>query len=94
MRRTPVNAPVTASEPAPNTLALTIPEVAWVLRISPNMVRSLITTGSLPSFNVGRRRLIARSAVELFISHGGTSHSDDGAQIVEEAADDPEGTAS
>jgi excisionase family DNA binding protein len=72
MRRTPGRRPVVASEPAPNRLALTVPEVAWLLHCSPNTVWGLIRNGRLDSFMVGRRRLVARSVIDAFISDGGT----------------------
>ena len=72
MRSTPGRRPVVASEPAPNRLALTVPEVAWLLHCSPNTVWGLIRNGRIESFTVGRRRLVARSVVDAFISDGGT----------------------
>jgi excisionase family DNA binding protein len=54
-------------------MALMVNEVAWELHCSPNTVWALVGDGTLPSFKVGRRRLIARSAVEDFIARGGTS---------------------
>ncbi len=47
-------------------------EVAWELHCSPNTIWSLIGDGTLPSFKVGRKRLIARTDVEDFIANGGT----------------------
>jgi excisionase family DNA binding protein len=65
--------PVVAVEPKPEQLALTVPEAAWVLRVSPNTVWNLLKCQQLNSFTVNRRRLIARSSVEEFILDGGTS---------------------
>jgi excisionase family DNA binding protein len=64
--------PVVAIEPSPRQLALTVPEVAWLLRVSPNTVWNLLSEAKLSSFTVNRRRLIARSSVEEFIGQGGT----------------------
>ncbi len=61
-----------ATEPAPGTLALTVNEAAYLLRVSPNTVWNLLADGRLTGFAVGRRRLIARTAVEGFIASGGT----------------------
>ena len=60
--------PVVAIEPEPNRPVLTVPEAAWVLHCSPNTVWNLITTRQLKSFKLGRRRLVARGAVEAFVS--------------------------
>jgi excisionase family DNA binding protein len=60
-----------ATEPAPTRLALTVPEVAWLLNCSPNKVWSLVAREDLKSFRVGRKRLLARSEVERFIEAGG-----------------------
>jgi excisionase family DNA binding protein len=73
MRRNPARRPVVASEPAPNRLALTVPEVAWLLHCSPNTVWALIRSGRLDSFRVGRRRMVARPEIERFIREGGTA---------------------
>jgi excisionase family DNA binding protein len=72
MKRTPARRPVVASEPAPNRLALTVPEAAWLLHCSPNKVWGLIREGRLDSFTVGRRRLVARSEIDHFIADGGS----------------------
>jgi excisionase family DNA binding protein len=64
--------PVTARPPEPGREALEVPEAAWVLHLHPNSVGNLIRSGQLASFTVGRRRLIARSAIEEFIARGGT----------------------
>ena len=61
-----------AVEPAPGALVFTVNEVAYVLRVSPNTVWNLLGDGSLSGISVGRRRLIARAAVETFIAQGGT----------------------
>jgi len=53
-------------------MALEIPEAAYELRVHPNTVRNLIARGELESFRVGRRRLVARTAIEALISRGGT----------------------
>jgi excisionase family DNA binding protein len=71
-RRRKVRKPAQAVEPPPDCMALTVNEVAWELRCSPNTVWSLLTKGALDSFKVGRKRLIARSTLEHFVQHGGT----------------------
>lgn len=64
--------PVQAVEPAPGRMSLTVPEAAWELHSHPNHVWNLIRTGQLPSFTLGRKRLVARAAVEELIARGGT----------------------
>ena len=61
-----------AVEPAPGSMVFTVNEAAYVLRVSPNTVWNLLSDGSLSGISVGRRRLIAKTAVEEFIAHGGT----------------------
>ena len=61
-----------AVEPEPGRTALTVPQSAFVLNCSPNTVWNLVATGQLASFKLGRKRLIARSAIESFIASGGT----------------------
>jgi excisionase family DNA binding protein len=58
---------VVAVEPAPNRSVLTVPETAWVLNCSPNTVWNLIATEQLLSFKLGRKRLVAREAIDTFI---------------------------
>jgi excisionase family DNA binding protein len=62
---------VVAVEPDPNRLALTVLEAAWLLNCSPNHIWSLMARGELPFFHLGRKRLIARSAVEEKIGYLG-----------------------
>ena len=64
--------PAIAVEPAPGRLALTVNETAWELNCSPNTVWSLVSDGTLPSFKLNRKRLIARSSIQEFIASGGT----------------------
>ena len=59
---------------APNRLALTVPEVAWLLHCSPNTVWGLIRSGRLDSFTVGRRRMVARFVVDRFVEGGGSAN--------------------
>ena len=68
----------TAIEPPATRLALTVPETAWLLNCSPNTVWNLIGKGDLESFSLGRKRLIARSAVVDFIAQGGSQARRDG----------------
>ena len=65
-----------AIEPAPGTLALTVNEAAYVLRVSPNTIWNLLADGRLSGFSVRRRRLIARRQIEDFIAGGGTESQD------------------
>lgn len=71
-RRSPI-----AVEPLATRLALSVPEAAWLLNCSPNTVWNLIAKGDLESFSLGRKRLVARSAVEDFIVQGGTGSPND-----------------
>lgn len=64
--------PVQAVQPAPGRQALTVPETAYELNVHPNSVWNLIKAGDLESFTLGRRRLVARSAIEALIARGGT----------------------
>ena len=64
--------PVQAEQPAPGRMALTVPETAWELNCHPNSVHNLIRAGELKSFVLGRKRLVARSAIEELIARGGT----------------------
>jgi len=68
--------PVLAVEPAPGQIAFTVPEAAWVLRVSPNTIWNLLKAEKLQSLTVNRRRLIARAAIEKFIEGGGTAKDD------------------
>lgn len=70
-----IRKPAVATQPSPDRSALNVNEVAWELHCSPNMVWSLIRTGALPSFKVGRKRLISRSALESFMERGGTAEA-------------------
>ncbi len=62
-----------AIKPDPEALALSVNQVAWLLGVSPNTVSTMVGRGQLPSFLVGRRRLVSRVAVEAFISSGGSA---------------------
>ena len=65
--------PVQAEQPLPGRMALTAREAAWELNVHPNTVWNLIARGELESFRVGRRVLVARTAIEALMSRGGTS---------------------
>lgn len=65
-----------AIKPDPETLALSVNQVAWLLGVSPNTVWTMVGRGQLPSFVVGRRRLVSRVEVEAFISSGGKAVGD------------------
>ena len=58
-------------EPEPGRLAVSIPEAAWLMNIGVPLVWRLVAKGELPSFKVGRRRLIARAAIEELVARGG-----------------------
>jgi excisionase family DNA binding protein len=53
-------------------MALTVPETAWELHCHPNTVHNMVRAGQLKSFTLGRKRLIARSALDELIARGGT----------------------
>ena len=63
--------PVQAEQPQPGRMALTVPETAWELNCHPNTVWNLVRAGALESFTLGRKRLVARTAIEAFIANGG-----------------------
>jgi len=75
-RSKPTRRSAVATEPPPGTLAFSVNQVAWVLGVSPNTVWTMVSAEVLPSFTVGRRRLVSRAAVEAFISAGGTPTAD------------------
>ena len=60
-----------AEAPDPGRMAFTVPETAWSLNCSPNTVWTLIASGELKSFKLGRKRLVARADIEAFIVSGG-----------------------
>jgi len=60
--------PVQAEQPQPGRMALTVPEAAWELHCHPNTVWNLIRSGDLESFTLGRKRLVARSALLELVS--------------------------
>ena len=68
VKKVPVAVP-----PRAGGIALTVNESAWELHCSPNTIWNLVATGQLKSFRLGRKRLIARSAIEEFIAQGGVS---------------------
>ena len=67
--------PVQAVQPEPGRMALTVREVAWEMNVHPNTVWNLIRSGQLESFTLGRKRLVARSAIEELIARGGTAEA-------------------
>jgi excisionase family DNA binding protein len=75
-KRSRIRRRVVAIQPLPNRMALSVNETAWELNCSPNTVWSLIGNGDLPSFKVGRRRLVSRSALQEFIEQGGTGEEE------------------
>lgn len=78
-RRAPQYRPL---EPRPRDLsgaalatagAMTIDEVADFLRLHPKTVAKLVACGDLPSAKIGKRRVLYRAAVELWLAqHRGT----------------------
>lgn len=66
-RRRPLLPSEIPTPPEEGRLALTVAEVAWLLHMSTRGVYDLIYDGSLPSFKLGRRRLVARHAVETLM---------------------------
>jgi excisionase family DNA binding protein len=61
--------------PPPDRLALSVYEAAHVLGVSVHTVWRMIASGRLASFKLGRRRLIARSAVEALLLEGTTTEA-------------------
>jgi excisionase family DNA binding protein len=56
---------------------LTVSEAAKVLRVSRSFAYELITQGELPALRLGRRVLVPRAALEVFIeSHAIGGHGD------------------
>ncbi len=47
---------------------LDLREVSSELRVSYSTVRSLVTSGRLPTLRIGRRRLVSRASLEAFIA--------------------------
>jgi excisionase family DNA binding protein len=68
-------APEMAVEPLPGRLALTVPEAAYLLGISVRTCWDVVKSVELPSFKIGARRLIARSAVEEMVAAGARPRS-------------------
>jgi excisionase family DNA binding protein len=58
--------------PEPGRLALTVPETAWSLHCSVSTVWELIRSQELASFKLRRRRFVALTEVQRFVSEGGT----------------------
>jgi excisionase family DNA binding protein len=50
-----------------DTAVLTVTEAAKVLRLSRSYTYELVAQGGLPSMRLGRRVLVPRAALELFI---------------------------
>ena len=69
-RNRPPRRSAAATPPDEGRAAVTVPEAAWLLHASPNSIWALIRSGELPSFKLGRKRLVARSEVDAFIERG------------------------
>ena len=67
--------PVQAVQPEPGRQALTVPETAYELNCHPNTVWNLVRSGELESFTLGRKRLVARTAIADLIPRGGTAEA-------------------
>ncbi len=48
-------------------LTYTVPEAAALLGIGTTLAKELIRTGELRSIKIGRRRLVARADLEIFV---------------------------
>lgn len=56
------------TEPAASAQVLTVPEVAWVLRLSIPTVYKRLNAGDLASYKDGRKRLVTREQVEAYLA--------------------------
>jgi excisionase family DNA binding protein len=50
---------------------LIVPEVAEIIRTSPDQVYSLVRQGILPGMKIGRRVVISEDALQKWIEQGG-----------------------
>lgn len=66
-------APATAAEVLP--VMLTIGEAATAMRVSRSLVYGLLRDGKVSGVKVGRRRLIAATEVERYLTSGGDGAS-------------------
>lgn len=55
------------SEPANDTLMVSIKEAARLLGLSRPTIYALVNNGELKTRRIGRRRMIARSVLEAFV---------------------------
>jgi excisionase family DNA binding protein len=62
-----------ARRPPPGSALLTIPEAAYVLRVSTGVVDRLIRTGALPCTRVSSRRLVPRHDLDAFVERQTTT---------------------
>jgi excisionase family DNA binding protein len=53
-------------------LAFGVDELADALGLSRTLIKQMIRTGELPSVKAGRRRLVARKALERWLDGGGS----------------------
>jgi len=59
--------PLSTNAPAPNRIALSIEEAAEMLGVGRTTVYQLVASGQLPSFHLGRRRLVSVAALESWV---------------------------
>ena len=72
----PVRKSAVACKPDPESMALSIPEVAFECRCSVNTIWNLLRDRRLTSFTVNRRRLITRASLAAFMASGETGGSE------------------
>jgi excisionase family DNA binding protein len=63
----------TSGEPDPSRLAFSMREVGAALGVSERSIWTLINSGKLPSFKIGRSVRVRREDLENFMRNGGTS---------------------
>jgi excisionase family DNA binding protein len=76
-RRAPRRRRVEPAKPAADGAALTVPEVAAVLRCSESKAWRLVWDGRLASFKIGRLVRVSRAQLDAFMANGGAPGDDD-----------------